>query len=485
MPTTTFAVPTGGQPLRRISSLRGPRRWPLVGNALQIRPLRVHQDIERWCREYGDFFPVWFGRTQVLVVADHEAVAAILRDRPDGFRRPRVMAHVSDEMGGLPGLFITEGTAWRNQRRMVMQGFAPHAIKAYFPSLVTVALRLRQRWDLAARNAQAVDLAADLKRYTVDIIAGLAFGTEVNTIDGGEDVIQRHLDDILPAVARRTFALLPYWRYVKLPQDRRLDRSVAALSEAVDRLVSQARARMAADPTLVTRPSNLLEAMIAAADQEGSGVDDRAVAGNVSTMLLAGEDTTANTIAWLIYLLNRHPQAMRRAREEVLRHAPDPAAFSIEQMDSLDFLDACIQEAMRLKPVAPFMPLEALRDTSVAGIHVPAGGLVWCVLRHHSVTDSHFPRAAEFDPQRWLADGQGAAADKKVVMPFGAGPRTCPGRYLALLEIKVAMSMLLARYDIVAVDTPDGRDAQEVMGFVMSPESLHLRLRIGLESRDR
>jgi cytochrome P450 len=278
---------------------------------------------------------------------------------------------------------------------------------------------------------------------------------------------------------------MPYWRYVRLPQDRRLERSVAALAEAVDRLVGQARARMAANPTLAARPSNLLEAMIAAADQEGSGVDDRAVAGNVSTMLLAGEDTTANTIAWLIYLLHRHPQAMRRAREEVLRHAPEPVAFSIERMDALDFLDACVEEAMRLKPVAPFMPLEALRDTSVAGIHVPAGGLVWCVLRHHSVADSHFPRAAEFDPQRWLTDGQGASADKKVAMPFGAGPRTCPGRYLALLEVKVAMSMLLARYDIVAVDTPDGRDAQEVMGFVMSPESLHLRVRIGLESGDR
>ncbi|KQW87802.1 cytochrome P450 [Massilia sp. Root418] len=475
----------GQPPLRRISSLPGPRPWPLVGNLLQVRPLSVHRDIERWCQRYGSFFPVYFGRTEVLVVADHEAVAAILRDRPDGFRRPGVTARVSDEMGGLPGVFMAEGGDWRNQRRMVMQGFAPHAIKAYFPALVKVALRLQRRWDGAAQDGREIDLAADLKRYTVDIIAGLAFGTEVNTIDGGEDTIQRHLDDILPAVARRSIALFPYWRYVKLPQDRRLDRSVAAMASAVDELIVQARARMAADPARAARPGNLLEAMIAAADQPGSGVDDRSVAGNVSTMLLAGEDTTANTIAWLLYLLQRHPRAMQAAREEVLRHAPDPAAFSIGQMDALDYLDACIQEAMRLKPVAPFMPLEALRDTAVAGIEVKAGALVWCVLRHHTVSDSHFPRAAEFDPERWLPDAQGAvAADKKVGVPFGAGPRTCPGRYLALLEIKIAMAMVLARYDIAAVQTASGAEAGEIMGFVMSPENLVLRLqRRDLSSR--
>lgn len=245
---TASTLPAEGQPLRRISSLKGPRPWPLVGNLLQIRPLSVHQDIERWCLRYGTLFPVYFGRTQVLVVADHETVAAILRERPDGFRRPSVTARVSAEMGGLPGLFMAEGGEWRNQRRMVMQGFAPHAIKAYFPSLVKVALRLQRRWDGAAQAGHAIDLAADLKRYTVDIIAGLAFGTEVNTIDGGEDTIQRHLDAILPAIARRSISLFPYWRYFKLPGDRRLDRSVAALAGAVDELIAQARARMAANP---------------------------------------------------------------------------------------------------------------------------------------------------------------------------------------------------------------------------------------------
>ena len=462
--------------LRQIRHLPGPFALPVLGNSFQLKLHRIHRDVEGWVRHYGPFMRAWFGRTLVLVVADSEAVSAILRDRPDGFRRPLSSYIVSEEMGGIPGLFLAEGSEWRNQRRMVMAGMAPGAIKAYFPSLVTVAQRLQRRWQESARQGAAISLDGDLKRYTVDIIAGLAFGTEVNTLEAGEDVIQRHMDAILPAVARRSLSMLPYWRYFKLPADKRLDRDVAALDVAVSDLVRQARKRLEQDPARRVRPPNLLEAMIAAADEKNSGVDDRAVAGNVLTMLLAGEDTTANTISWMIYLLQRNPQTLARARDEVRSVAPDVAGFTIEQMDKLDYLGACASEAMRLKPVAPFLPLEALRDTVVGDVAVPAGSVVWCVLRHDTLSDAHFPDAQAFKPERWLEAGQEEVNNKRAAMPFGSGLRTCPGRYLALLEIKIAMAMLLGSFDIAGVDTPDGGEAQELMGFVMSPVGLSLRL---------
>ncbi|MBV7535861.1 cytochrome P450 [Duganella sp. sic0402] len=461
--------------LRHMHDLPGPRPWPLAGNLPQLRPLRVHQDVEAWARQYGGLFRMTFGRTPLLVVADHTLVNSVLRDRPEGFRRPAITASVSDEMGGRPGVFLAEGAAWRDQRRMVMAALAPHAVKAYFPSLVAVALRLQQRWQQAARDREAIDLAEDLKRYSIDIVAGLAFGTEVNTIDGGEDVIQRHMDVVLPAVAQRSMALFPYWRYIKLPRDRQLDGHLQALNQAIDELVAAARKRLAEQPERRAHPANLLEAMICAADDGSSGVDDIAVAGNVATMLLAGEDTTSNTLAWMLYLLQRNPGAMRKAREEVMRIAPDPRAFTIEQMDALDYLYACAQEAMRLKPVAPFIPLEALRDSIVGDVFVPQGGLLWCVMRNHSVSDAHVANAAAFQPERWLEQGQDTI-DKHLSTPFGAGARTCPGRYLALLEIKIASAMLLSSFEIVSIDTVDHREPEELMAFTMSPVGLQMRL---------
>ena len=69
------------------------------------------------------------------------------------------------------------------------------------------------------------------------------------------------------------------------------------------------------------------------------------------------------------------------------------------------------------------------------------------------------------------------AVAKRAAMPFGSGPRMCPGRYLALLEMKMAMAMLLASFDIQAVDTPDGKEAQERMAVTMNPVGLSMRLR--------
>jgi len=461
--------------LRNIADLPGPRPWPLAGNLPQMTQARLHQDVEAWARQYGPLFKITFGRTSMLVVASHELVSAVLRDRPEGFRRPAITAIVSEEMGGRPGVFLAEGAAWRDQRRMVMAALAPHAVKAYFPSLVSVGLRLQKHWQQAAQDGRTIDLAEDLKRFSVDVIAGLAFGTAVNTIDGGEDVIQRHMDVVLPAVARRSIALFPYWRYVKLPQDRKLDASLIALNKAIDALIATARARLAAEPERRAHPANLLEAMICAADEGDSGVDDVAVAGNVTTMLLAGEDTTSNTLAWMLYLLQQNPAAMRKAREEVLRVAPDPHAFSIEQMDGLDYLDACAQEAMRLKPVAPFLPLEALRDSVVGDVQVPKGSLLWCVMRNDSVSDNFVANAADFHPERWLADAT-QPMNKQVSMPFGAGVRTCPGRYLALLEIKLASAMLLSSFEIQSISTTNGEEPQELSGFTMSPIGLQMRL---------
>lgn len=466
--------------LRQIADLPGPRGLPVLGNLLQVKVNRIHLDVEQWAREFGPFFHFRIGKMHALAVTDHEVIASLLKDRPDGFRRTRRSTTVGQEMGLKPGVFGAEGQPWRDQRRMVMASFAPNHVRAYFPSLLKVMQRLRGRWQAAARSGSTIALQEDLMRYTVDGVAGLAFGTDMNTLQSDEEVIQQHLDKIFPALFRRIFAPFPYWRYIRLPADRALDRSVFAINHAIDGFIAQARERMRVDPALREAPTNLLEAMIAAADHPESGVNDQHVAGNVLTMLLAGEDTTANTLAWMIYLLQRNPQALQRATEEVQRLAPNPAAFTPEQMASLEYLEACASETMRLKPVGPFMVLEALKDTTIADIAVPNGTFVWLVMRHDSVSAQHFPNPAAFDPSRWL-DGADAAltpsSPKRVSMPFGAGPRVCPGRYLAMLEIKMAMAMLLSSFHIDGVGTPDGGEARENMAFAMSPVGLTLRVR--------
>ena len=466
--------------LRRFEDLPGPRGLPFFGNALQFKAEHMHQKLEQWSAEYGPYYRIRIGPRRILVSGDHHAIAASLRDRPDGFSRSARMQEVGIEMGLPPGVFGSNGDAWRRQRRMVMAGFDPAHVKSYYPAMQKVAGRLVGRWQAAARQDKAIDLQADLMRYTVDTIAGLAFGAEVNTLESEGDIIQQHLDKIFPALFRRIFAPLPYWRFVRLPADRALDRSMTEVLAAVERFVAQARARLQAEPARRAHPHNLLEAMIVAADAPDSGIDDAQVTGNVLTMLLAGEDTTANTLAWMIDLLWRHPAALARATDEVRRVTGDARELTLEHMAQLDYVEACAHETMRLKPVAPILVLQAERDATIGDVQIGKGTVVINLLRRDSVSEEHVPGAAQFEPARWLADGgpaQQASSAKRLSMPFGAGPRICPGRYLALLEMKLAMAALLGRFDIASVDTPDGRETRELLSFTMMPVGLRMKLR--------
>jgi len=451
----------------RISDLPGPRGLPILGNALQLDSTRMHLTAEKWSRAYGDVFRFRIGPRQIVVLSNPETIASALRDRPDGFQRTTRMTRIARDMG-FNGVFSAGGESWRRQRPMVMAGFDPGRIKAYFPGLVKVTERFERRWQRAAAAGTAIDLQADLMRYTVDVTAGLAFGADINTIESDDDVIQQHLDKVLPSLFKRLMAPFPTWRWLR---NRSVDKHLKALQSAVAHFITQARARMDANPALRSQPTNLIESMIAARDTEGSGVDDADVAGNVLTMLLAGEDTTANTLAWMIYLLSRNPQALRRAQEEVAGRA----LRKYENIMALPYVEACINETMRLKPVAPILMLEPIRDTKLGELEVPAGALLMCLMRAGATSERHFPDPQTFDPERWLS-GVSASSAKRVAMPFGAGPRLCPGRYLALLEMKMVMAMLLANFEIDSVTTPDGGEAQEHLAFTMSPVGLRLKL---------
>ncbi len=446
---------------------------PYFGNVLQFRPARMHLQLEDWAQRYGTPYRLRLIGRDMLVVADAPTISELLRARPWTFRRARPVQSVFREMG-IAGVFSAEGETWERQRRLVMRAFDPARLKRYFPSLVTVTARLRRRWARAAATGEVLDIQAELMRYTVDVTAGLAFGADINTIEGGEDVIQRHLERIFPMVNRRTTAPFAYWRHVKLPADRALERDLAAARAAVERFIALARARLAADPALRENPSNLIEALLAARDAPGSEFTDADVSGNVFTALLAGEDTTANTLAWLCYYLCEAPatqDALHAEAAGVLGAAPEVDAF--EQLNALPYTEAATREAMRLRPVAPVLSFEALKPVSVGEFNLAQGDIVSALMRLPGMDPRLLDAPQAFRPERWLGDEDARiAAAKKVLMPFGGGPRFCPGRYLALAEIKMVATMLARNFRVV-------REAGEVgerYQLSMMPSGLRVRL---------
>ena len=447
-----------------------------MGNAHQVRPSTLHSVAEDWSGRYGPVFSFNLGLRRIVCIAELETINAILRDRPGGFRRWRELKEGADETG-LAGVFVAEGDEWRQQRRLAVTALNSNHLNRYFHIVRTSTERLHRRLKDRAHFRVSFDIGRELSSYTVDITSALAFGRDLNTLERHSSVLQEHIQRVIQTSGRRLGMPVRYWRWVRLPADRAADRSLAAIRRAVVRFIEQARVRMAEQPGLREAPENFLEGMLAAQEADGLFTDDEII-GNTFTLLLAGEDTTAHTMAWTIWLLASRPEVQAQCAQEadaVLEGERFPVTY--ESVAQLRYGEAVLRESMRLKPVAPFIGVEPLADTTVMGTRIPAGTRLLLLTRHASLQDGGFERASQFDPERWTAGDDDAPLvhDPKASLPFGAGPRFCPGRNLALLEAKSALAMITRNFE-VELDHSSG-PVNEQFSFTMIPHGLRVRLR--------
>jgi cytochrome P450/nitrite reductase/ring-hydroxylating ferredoxin subunit len=459
---------------RSLDDLPGPKGLPLVGNLHQIDTTRVHLILEAWAAQYGSTYQFRMGGTRVVATSDSALIDEALRARPETFRRSPKTDLIMTEIG-IRGVFNAEGEVWRPQRKLSVAALAQRNLRQLYPSIRLVAERLKARWQAAAARSDTLDIVEELKRFTVDVTMLIAFGHDANTVGQADDVIQRELEVILPAIGRRIFAVFPSWRYLPTASDRRVKQAFARIRAWLDGLLTDARARMNAEPDRAHRPSNFIEAMLTAVDEAGESFSDDVILSNLVTMLLAGEDTTAFTLAWAVHQLCESPRWASELRMEAdAVVGPMDAPADLETANRLARANAVASETMRLRPVAPIAGLEANVDTTLGDIFVPKGTRMTVLLRPAAIDQQNFVDPLAFRPERWLEDVDGAH-NAGALIPFGSGPRMCPGRSLALLEMKTLLSMLYKNFDVERVGAPG--DVSELFGFTMSPANLKVRLR--------
>ncbi len=462
--------------MRTLDDLPSPKGGlPWVGNAFQIDPMQFHVTLERWVEELGPMYSFRGGPRRLMVVADPAIIGTLLRDRPDAMRRTTRSARVFEELG-TTGVFNAEGEDWKRQRKLVMRALTPEVIRNFFPTLVALTQRLLRRWQAAAAAGKPVNVLRDLKAWTLDATIALAMGQDINTLEHDDNPLQRDIERIFQRVARRLTSAFSYWRYFKLPVDRAADAASARIERSVTGFIAQTRKRLDANPGLRTKPTNLLEAFVAARDEPDSGFTDENVVGNAVTMVFAGEDTTSNTIAWLMNFVARDANvAARIAAESDAVLGASPVLEEFGALDRFAYLDASVDEAMRIKPVAPFLGLETNREVVIGDVLVEPRTPVLVITRHAGMNPADFPEPDAFRPERWLGEKRAASDDPaRKLFPFGGGPRFCPGRYLALAEIKMVMSMT-ARNFTLALDR-DADPVRELFTFTMTPSALPVHL---------
>lgn len=463
--------------LSQFKDLPSPKGKPVVGHLPQFKAPGRHLQLESWAREIGPIYRMSLMGKKVTVSGDHDFNLQVLKQRPSKFRRYYKIQEIMEEMG-IYGTFNVEGDEWVLHRKLTAEALSHRNVKSYFPTTMEVTKRLYNRWIRITKEQDRIDVQKEMTRFTVDITTCIAFGHDGNTLEQGGDVIQDHLDKVFPMINKRIASPIPTWRYFKSKEVKAFDFSLQEIRRHVQKYIDASKERLANDPKLKETPTNFLESILAQQENEG-GFTDKEVFGNVFTMLLAGEDTTSNSIAWSLFYLATHPEAYLKMREEVdALNCSENWVSDYDELAKLEYTEGVINEAMRLKPVGPIGSMQANEDI-VINNHLIKKDMVVMMLNRIAHTDKeNFENPEEFNPERWVekeATGCPMHAHKPdLLRGFGAGPRFCPGKALAIQEIKMALAMICMNFDIeLAVKKEDVR---ENYSFSMYTENLFLKI---------
>jgi len=391
---------------------------------------------------------VWHG------INDPDAIKRCLLDNAQNYERPRLIRRAMRSTIG-EGLLTAEGESWRTQRRLMAPVFSPHAVEAFIPLFAMLAER---SVDRTPGDGGVVDMAAEAARVTLDVIDAALFSGEAGVAVGGAGEQVREMIAGGTAVRLSTlFGLLDF------DPGRAQRRARAIRSELLQRLEALIRRRAeAVDP-----PEDFITRLYTAfAAEHSRAAAIQLTLDNAMTFFVAGQETTANGLAWALYLLSQDHQAQTWAQEEAraawAEAGDDPTAV----LERLPYLKMVWEETLRLYPPAQRIDREALGDDELCGRPIRKGEIVtiwpWVLHRHRTLWDE----PDLFNPENFDPEAK-AGRHRYQYLPFGAGPRICIGMGFAQAEALIILSRWLAAFRFSPA--PE-RTVEPVAGFTIRAE---------------
>jgi cytochrome P450 len=395
-----------------------------------------------------------------LIVNAPRGVQRVLLDNAGNYSKSRIARRLI-EPGIGRGLLTSEGDTWRRQRRTMAPSFDHRSLMSYAPAMTEATAVLLARWDRLPDGAP-LDIAAEMMRLTLKIIAHTMFSTDAEDIGPiVEEAVGRYQREVRPGLV--DLLNLPDWW--PRPDTRGRWQIFDRLDAVIDRLVRREAAAVGETKDLLAR---LLEARDA---ETGRPMDSRELRDQVVTIFMAGHETTAQALTWTWYLLSQHPAEEAKFHAELARVLGGRAP-AFEDLAQLRYTRMVLEESMRLYPPAHTMSREALAEDEIEGHRVAKGAVVsivpWVIHRHRTLWD----RPDVFDPERFAPE-RTAERPRFAYIPFGGGPRICIGAGFAMTEALIILAMLGQRYSLRLA--PDA--AVEPVGLIT------LRPRHGLPMR--
>jgi cytochrome P450 len=421
--TQAFATPT-------IPSVPG---LPVIGNLLAFRKDRL--GLQDLAAELGPIARLQLVHIPIYSVTDADIAKEVLVDQAASFKKSRGLQFLAPVLG--EGLLTAEGETHKRHRKLLAPAFAPKRLSAYGEVMVEETVRQLTKW----RGGKNVDLAHEMMELTLAIAGRTLFGADVR---GDAEDVSRGLELAMRSMAQSLGSPIQLGYEWPLPRHLKMRRAVKMLDAVVYRLIAEGRVRG-------TDAGDVLSMLLLARDEDGSGLTDVQIRDEVMTLLLAGHETTANTLTWTWYELGRNPDALARLEAE-LAEVIGGRPVTADDLPRLPWNLAVLEEAMRLHPPAYTVGREATAEVTLGGHVLPAKSIVLINIRGIHRRADYWASPQAFRPERMLPDAK-KARPRHHYLPFGAGPRVCIGSHFALLEAQLMLATLVQQSKIRTLAT--------------------------------
>jgi cytochrome P450 len=420
-------------------------------------------------RKYGEIVQIYLGPRPVYVLNSPQAVRHVLVTEAEGVHRGRVFEKSRIIFGD--GLITSNDPLHRQQRRLIQPVMQQSKIAAYVESMHEQVEAMSRQWQ----DGQLVDIRKPFKDMSFRIVASALFRTEVaaEVIDDLGFAMQFTLKGLYSRV------LLPDWVEHIPIINRRYRNAVARIRSIADTIIASHGAPTglgsgAAGCPMATSSqtdkSDLLSMLLSARDPEtGEGMSRTQVRNEILSFLLAGSETTAESLAWLFYEVTRNPLVEERIVSEIDRVLGERTITSTD-IDKLTFTHQVIHESLRMYP--PIWQLSRLttRALQFKGMELPSGSDLLVSPFSIQRDSTLYLKPSDFNPDRWNPNDN---STRDTFLAFGTGHHVCIGNHFALTEMSVIVATILSKWRMHPAGT---RPVRMIPGITLKPSHVVMRL---------
>ena len=385
-----------------------------------------HRFFLQLTRDYGDIVQYRAAPEPAFLVNHPDFVKHVLVVNGRNYNKETYLnKHMVKAVTG-EGLLTSENPLWRQQRRLIQPFFHRKYVGNFADLMVEAANQMLAKVEVYAAHNAPFDVAHEMMGLTLNIVSRALFGYDI-------DPYTEQIGDAVNTLIA-----------IGKPKRPLFQAKAQVLDDIVFGLIRQRREQPHREQL------DLLDMLIQARYAESNeGMGNQQIRDEVMSLLVAGHETTANSLSWLLYLLAQHPDEVAKIEAE-LAGVKDGRFSTLADFTNLPYCSQVIKEAMRLYPSAWSISRHALGDDQIGGYHIPAGAIValspYTLHRHLDF----WPDPEKFDPQRFTPE-QEASRHRYAYIPFGAGSRKCIGDQFALLESIIIMPLFVQRFSLKLV----------------------------------